>query len=464
MDAKIAEFTQQLRNRGLTVSTAELMDALRAVQNLGLADARLVRETLRCTLVKRQRDIEVFEELFERFFFGERTLLDQSEKRFQGQLRLSESALAELLQRIDALQREAGVELSALTLSLLRGDLRSLWRELHKALTQAMRADNGEASSIPAESMRDTLDWGRIERELDALKGTAEASSWEEGARRDLERYLQYRLDQLSQLVRRLVERPSESAGTRRALPGQLLDKSFAHYSEDDVRRMHEVIRRLAQHFKNLLAIRRKRAARGRLDLKRTLRENLQYGGLPVRIQWDRKRRIKPQVVVLCDISDSVLNASRFMMQFVYSMQELYTKVRSFVFVSDIAEVTHLFRDAPIQEAVEAALKGDVINVFEHSNFGHAFRLFQASHLDAVNRQTTVIIMGDGRNNYYPANEWALREIGQRAKHVFWLNPENESTWGIGDSEMPRYMEYCSRVEECRNIQQLFNFIERIAR
>lgn len=460
MDAKLVEFTQRLREHGLAVSTAELMDALRAVQALGLSDPRLLKETLRCTLVKRKRDVEVFEELFERFFFGSQHVLEDTEERFNGQMRMSAEALERLLERLEQLEREAGVELSPVTESLIRGDLRSVWHELHKALADAERA----ASPDPAGAMRQQLDWERIGRDVDDLNGAAARFSWEDGERGELERYLRYRLNQLTQLVRRLSDRSSNSARRPVSMPGEFLDKPFAHYSEEDVRRMHEVIRRLAQHFKNLVAIRRRRAARGRLDLKRTLRENLQYGGVPIRIQWDRKRRIKPQVVVLCDISDSVLNASRFMMQFVYSMQELYTKVRSFIFVSDIAEVTHLFRDAPIEQAVEAALKGDVINVFEHSNFGHAFRLFHARHLDSVNRQTTVIIMGDGRNNYYPANEWALREIRDHAKQLFWLNPENESTWGIGDSEIPRYMEYCDKVEECRNIQQLFSFIDRLAR
>ena len=464
MDAKLVDFTHHLRQVGLTVSTAELLDALRAVQRLGLSDPQLVKDTLRCTLVKRDRDVEVFDQAFERFFFGGQFILEDAEKRFNSQMRLSGEALAQLKERIrELLSKEADIEVSTITASLLRGDLGSMQHELLRNIAEALRSAEGAEESLDLlQDLLGRLGWDQINRELGDLKAAARLS-WDEKEQAEFERYLEHRLNQLRQLVRRFLDGSIEPAQPRQR-GNQFDEKSFAHYTEEDVRRMHEVMKRLARHFKNLLAVRRKKAARGHLDLKRTLRRNLQYGGVPVHIHWNHKRRAKPQVVVLCDISDSVLNASRFMMQFVYSIQELYSKVRSFVFVADVAEVTHLFKDAPIDEAVEAALKGDVINVFEHSNFGRTFRLFYDHHLDSINRRTTIIIMGDGRNNYNPAHAWALREMQKQAKQLLWLNPESTSTWGLGDSEIPRYMEYCDRVEECRNVQQLCGFVERLAR
>ncbi|MGH7768587.1 MAG: VWA domain-containing protein, partial [Candidatus Binatia bacterium] len=174
------------------------------------------------------------------------------------------------------------------------------------------------------------------------------------------------------------------------------------------------------------------------------------------------EKKEKPQVVVLCDISDSVLNASRFMLQFVYSIQDLYSKVRSFVFVSDIGEVTRLFEENEIQRAIEMALRGDVIDVYSHSNFGRAFELFYREHFAAVTSKTTFLIIGDGRNNYNRANDWVLKEIRSKAKQLIWLNPESRMTWGYGDSEMDRYRPYCHVVEECRSIGQLYKIIDRI--
>jgi uncharacterized protein with von Willebrand factor type A (vWA) domain len=208
--------------------------------------------------------------------------------------------------------------------------------------------------------------------------------------------------------------------------------------------------------------VRRKKAARGRFNVKETLRKNLQYGGVPFQIQIDRRKKTKPQVMVLCDISDSVLNASRFMLQFVYSVQDLYAKVRSFVFVSDLGEVTQLFEENDIQQAVETALKGDVIDVFSHSNFGRAFEKFYQEYFSAITSKTTVLIIGDGRNNYNRPNEWVLKEIQQKAKQLIWLNPENHMTWGVGDSEMPRYAPYCDVAEECRNLNQLHKIVDLI--
>jgi len=225
---------------------------------------------------------------------------------------------------------------------------------------------------------------------------------------------------------------------------------------------MKEAVAKLAQRLKNIVSIRRRHAKRGTFDLQDTLRKNLQYGGVPFKIQFDRRIRDKPQVIVLCDVSDSVRNVSRFMLQFVYSLQDLYSRVRSFIFVSEIGEITRLFEEQEINEAIEHSLTGGIINVFAHSDFGRAFRLFHRDYIAAVNNKTTVIILGDARNNYNLPHEWVLKEIRQRAKQLIWLNPENRLTWGFGDSEMDRYVPYCDIVEECRNLNQLYRVIDHL--
>jgi uncharacterized protein len=166
--------------------------------------------------------------------------------------------------------------------------------------------------------------------------------------------------------------------------------------------------------------------------------------------------------MVLCDVSDSVRNVSRFMLQFVYSLQDLYSKVRSFIFVADVGEITRLFQEQDINDAIHTALHGNIINVYAHSDFGRAFKAFHRDFLPAVNKRTTVLILGDGRNNYNLPHEWVLRDVQQRAKQVIWLNPENRMTWGFGDSEMDRYAPYCTLVEECRNLNQLYRVIDRV--
>jgi uncharacterized protein with von Willebrand factor type A (vWA) domain len=262
-------------------------------------------------------------------------------------------------------------------------------------------------------------------------------------------------------LVRGELQRQDVTRGDQQRMQA-LSEKSFYYLSEDEIRRMQEAVTKLARRLRNVVSIRRKRARRGKFDSNDTLRKNLQYGGVPFRIVFDRKRKDKPQVMVLCDVSDSVRNVSRFMLQFVYSLQDLYSKVRSFIFVADMGEITRLFQEQDINDAIEAALHGNVINVYAHSDFGRAFKAFHRDFLPAVNKRTTLIILGDGRNNYNLPHEWVLRDVQQRAKQVIWLNPENRMTWGFGDSEMDRYAPYCTLVEECRNLNQLYRVIDHL--
>ncbi|MFQ5902374.1 MAG: VWA domain-containing protein, partial [Candidatus Binatia bacterium] len=310
------------------------------------------------------------------------------------------------------------------------------------------------------------LELCRVEQELENFRAVALELGAEGEALERISPYVDRRLQDLAQMIRDIMGRELKKNGAaypERGQPDYLFQKSFAYYTEEDIRRMNEAVTRLAQRFKSILSARRKRARRGRFDVKDTLRRNLQYGGVPFQIQLDRRKREKPQVIILCDISDSVLNASRFMLQFVYSLQDFYNKVRSFVFVSDIGEVTKLFEENEIHRAIDMALKGEVINVYTHSNFGRAFELFYREYLSVVSGKTTFLIIGDGRNNYNRPNEWVLKGIQQKAKQLIWLNPESRLTWGFGDSEMPRYAPYCDVAEECRNINQLYKVIDRIA-
>src|SRR5439155_81456 len=366
MNEKLLEFSNLLRRNGLRVSLAENMDSFRALSVVGLGDRETVRATLRASMVKRTIDIPAFEQLFALFFSGLADAIAEATAATRGALGLDDPDFQRLLEELERLLRERGIELSPLARALLAAD------------------------------------GGRLER---------------------------------------LLREASE-----RARVGDI----------------QEAFQKLAQRLRNVISIRRRRARRGKFDPSGTLRRNLQYGGVPFRIVWDHRKKEKPQVMVLCDVSDSVRNVSRFMLQFVYSLQDLYSKVRSFVFVAEVGEITRLFEDQDINQAIETALRGDVINVYAHSDFGRAFKAFHRDHIAAVNKRTTVIVLGDARNNYNLPHDWVLKEIRQRAKQLIWLNPENRMTWGFGDSEMDHYAPHCSLVEECRNLGQLYRVIDRL--
>jgi uncharacterized protein len=466
MEERIIEFAGVLRRNGIRVSLSENMDAFRALELIGIGDPLLFRNALRTTLVKRAGDLKPFDELFDFYFLGIGQALDALDRHIMEELGLTPEQFQDMLDQIQRLLKEMEGDLSELSKALLGNNRGELERLLREAMQQEI--ENGTPDSFrftPYTRMAARLQLDRTQSEIERFKAMLQMLGETGEDLQKVMRYLDERMRDLNRLLREIIQQEQRKKGFEPRDSSQrssLADKSFAFYTEDDIRRMNDAVARLAQRLKNRLSVRRKKATRGRFDVKKTLRKNLQYGGVPFNIQLDRRKKTKPQVMVLCDISDSVLNASRFMLQFVYSIQDLYTKVRSFVFVAEIGEVTKLFEENDIQTAVEAALKGDVIDVFSHSNFGRAFEQFYKNFFAAVNGKTTVLIIGDGRNNYNRPNDWVLREIQQKAKQLIWLNPESRMTWGIGDSEMPRYVPYCHVAEECRSINQLYRIVDLI--
>jgi uncharacterized protein with von Willebrand factor type A (vWA) domain len=239
-----------------------------------------------------------------------------------------------------------------------------------------------------------------------------------------------------------------------------LAHKPFGALDERELAELRDEVMRLGRKLKQLASLRPKVERRGRLDARRTLRRSLSTGGVPFVLKHKKRRIDKPQLVVLCDISDSVRHVSRFMLQLVYLLQELFKKVRSFVFVSDLGECTTLFKEHELFRAIDLAYGGGVVNVYANSNFGRAFRLFEQRYLDAVTDKTTVIVIGDARNNYNPPEAGALAAIHERARRLFWLNPEPPLSWSFGDSAMRDYEPYCDRVEVVNNFASLAKVVD----
>jgi hypothetical protein len=468
---KILEFTNILRKSGIRVSTAEAIDAFQALDELSIEDREIFRDALRTTMVKRGEEVPTYDELFELYWSG---FYDNLRETF-GDAANSLSGLGidleELLKRIaEQIQNMQGdpSELSELARAMLTADL--------SVLEQLIRAAAEQAGSGRIENFlqlgffsRRTLEQMNAEgavqelRDLAARLEAAGMSPEEVGALRRL-------IDALMEAARRAVR-----AFTERELQKQnhdymekfrretLLEKSFYHLTEDEIRKMREVVERLAQKIKNILSIRRRRLKRGKLDLHQTLRRNMSHGGIPFELVFKQRKKDRPKLVILCDISSSVANVSRFMLQFVYSLQEAFTKIRAFVFVAELGEVTHVLQEGEIGQAIEKVLDGgDVINVYTRSNFGHAFHHFWQNFLSAIDAKTTVLILGDARNNYNDPRAWCLRDIHNKAKNVVWLNPESPSAWGFGDSVMDKYLPYTDITEECRNLRQLSAMVDRL--
>ncbi|HYD50049.1 MAG TPA: VWA domain-containing protein, partial [Terriglobales bacterium] len=392
MEDKLIAFIDLLRQNGVRASMAENLDALRAVGAVGFGEREVLRDTLRATLVKRGIDVPVFDELFELYFGGLGKTLRGVESGSQQAMQLEDSDYQQLLDRLSELLEDLGIELSPLAERLLKSDSGQLERMLRQAATEVQleKIQRSFQEGRYSHSIAQQIGLTPLAAELDKLKEDLGQTDIDAELHARLRELIERRLRDLTELIKRMVrlelEKNDPNARENQRLRS-LGEKNFYYLSEDEIRRMKEAVTKLAQRLKNVVAIRRRRGKRGKFDVKDTFRKNLQYGGVPFRIQFDRRIKDKPQVMVLCDVSDSVRNVSRFMLQFVYSLQDLYSRVRSFIFVSDLGEVTRLFDESEISDAIDEAMSGDIINIFAHSDFGRAFKTFHRDFLPAVNQR-----------------------------------------------------------------------------
>jgi uncharacterized protein with von Willebrand factor type A (vWA) domain len=467
MQKKIVEFTNLLRKSGVRVSVAEAIDAFSALDELTLEERALMKDTLRTTMVKRSDDIQTYDRLFDLFWSGFHDALREEMTRALSALG-GEIDLDQLMEMLQELLEGMDVDLSELARAMLTLDANLLEQQIRDAAEEAGidRIQNmlqiGFFSRRMLEQMNLEGAGGELSDLLDRLR---EAGLGEEELEQ-LGRLMQALQDAVRRSARRFTEQELDKQNhdyLERFRREQLQEKSFYSLTEEDIRKMREVVARLAQKLKNIISIRRKRERKGKFDLKATMRRNMSHGGVPFELIFKQRKKERPKVVVLCDISSSVANVSRFMLQFVYSLQEAFTKIRSYVFVAELGDVTQVFHDNEMYEAIDLALEGgDVINVYTRSNFGYAFHTFWRDHLHTVDSRTTVVVIGDARNNYNDPRAWCLREIHQKAKNLVWINPESPGAWGFGDSVMDRYLPYCSVAEECRNLKQLSRLVDRL--
>ena len=350
MDDKLVEFAHLLRENGIKVSAAENMDTFAALGLIGIRHRQTFKDALRATLVKRMVDIPVYDELFDLFFTGLGEIIKAAGASTMAAMEMTEEEFQRFLEQVEEALKNMGMDLSELARALLTNNTGQLERQLREA-AQGANLQNIQRSFQEgqfANALAQLLGFGQLAQELNALKEALQRAGLSPQLVEQLAAYIDRRLQDLAHMVRSYVRAELEKRDPQvreQQRMRSLADKSFYYLSEDEIRKMKEAVAKLAQRLKNVIAIRRKRAKRGHFDLQQTLRRNLQYGGVPFRIVLDRRKKEKPQVVILCDVSDSVRNVSRFMLQFVYSVQDLYSRVRSFIFVADIGEVTRCLRN-----------------------------------------------------------------------------------------------------------------------
>jgi uncharacterized protein with von Willebrand factor type A (vWA) domain len=464
-------FVHELRAAGLPVSMTENLDAMRALEHIPFDDRASLKAALGATLVKHHGHWAVFETVFDVYFSLFSAGIDNEE----GEAGDGEGVDWEQMRAaMEAMGAGAMGDVSNEDLArMLLDALMQMDREQLRALAAA--AVSRFAGMEPGRPVGGAYYLYRTLRQLDAeglveqmLEQAREAGKVGEGAfderlaREDMEG----RLKVLKQLIeaeirRRLVADRGVEAMARTLRKPLPEDIDFMHASRDEMQALQRSIYPLTRALAARLAQRRRHRHRGQLDFRQTVRHSLSYGGVPAEPKFKRPRPSKPEIMVIADISGSVASFARFTLQFVYAMQSEFSKVRSWVFIDGVDEVTRFFEESDdIQQAVTRVnTEADVVWVDGHSDYGHAFEMWHERHIREVTNKTSVIILGDARNNYHAAQAWTLAEIRKRSRRLYWLDPEPLGYWDTGDSIVSEYAVFCDGVYECRNLRQLQKFV-----
>jgi len=461
-------FVHELRSSGLPVSMTENLDAMRAVEMVGLEDRTRFKSALSATLIKHVQHQRAFDTVFDVYFAlvgpgadpdayaddGGPPIEGELGMRAEGGGAMGEMDPADLAKALlDALQtmdRDALRRLASMAVTMFAGmepgrpvggtyylyrTLRQLDFDGMAAELMGRAADSGEP---PEGELADRLAQEEMQARLKELRDLVE-----------------------DEIRRRLVEDRGVEAMARTLRKPLPEDVDFMHATKEEMAALQRAIYPLTRALAARLAQRRKRRNRGQLDFRKTVRQSLSYGGVPAEPVFRQQRVSRPEIMVVADISGSVASFARFTLQFVYAMASQFSKVRSWVFIDGIDEVTHFFQESDeISEAIHRVnTEAQVVWVDGHSDYGHAFGVFRDRHLLEVTKKTSVILLGDARNNYHSPNNEVVRQLSDRAKHVYWLNPEPRGYWDTGDSIVSQYGMYCDGVFECRNLRQLEQFV-----
>jgi uncharacterized protein with von Willebrand factor type A (vWA) domain len=461
-------FVHELRAAGLPVSMTENLDAMRALEHVPLADRESFKAALGATLVKHHRHWKAFETVFDVYFALYRSGPGGDDDPNSAQSEASGQAQ----------NGAAGGDLSPEELAeMLMAALMAMNEELMRQVAAA--AVTRYAGMEPGRPVGGTYYLYRTLRQLDLdgvlekmlqraqMQGDNDGEGQGDGlADRLLREEFQARIDKLkkeieAEIRRRLVADRGAAAMAKTLRTRLPEDVDFMHASREEMSALQKAIYPLTRALAARLAQRRKRMRRGHLDFRRTVRHSLSYGGVPAEPKFRNPRPSKPEVMVVADISGSVASFARFTLMFVYAMASEFSRVRSFVFIDGIDEITRFFDESDdVADAVHRVnTEADVIWVDGHSDYGHAFEVFWNKWGKDITPKTSVIILGDARNNYHASQTWVLKEIRNRARHLYWLDPEPRSYWDTGDSIVSEYGVHCDGVHECRNLRQLERFV-----
>jgi len=443
--AKLLGFCEELRGEGVAVGTSEILDAFAALEQVAWTSREDFREALAATIAKSQEDRRVFELLFERWFFRAAEAeavsrgVEERERRYEGGEQIDLDQLREQV-------RQAIVEGD-------EGEMRDLAR-----LAIAAFGRQGEGSGVVG------VDVQRIRRTLGlsagqqppAGDGATELPPIDRDQLNAFERHLRRELE------RELIERTSTLPPSR---PLAELDRALPTSPTQDLAAVHRAVSQMKRRLATLGHEQRGQRRGRTVDVRRTMRASLETGGVPMHLRYRPKRPRRPEIYVLCDVSTSVTSASVFFLSVLHALHDSFRKLRSFVFIERISEVTDVFeheRDFRVI-AQRISSEGGVADVSGYTDYGRVWLEFLGEISDDLDPRSTVIVLGDARTNGREPHAEVFAQVAERAGRLFWLNPEPRLYWNYGDSVMAAYERHCDGAFECWTTRHLENFVNVVA-
>jgi uncharacterized protein len=442
---RLLEFTGALRNAGVPVAVSEDMDALKAAAYVPWEDREALKAAFAATMVKNAAHKPAFDTLFDLYFGAGRGPEALDERDAEDEPQEPEDYLDELFR------------------ALLAGDASAMRDLARRAVAQFGRVEGTRTGSpyfqyrvfrvIDLEAMLARLMEDVAGREL----GPLEERLWQDEFEA---RVKQFREEVEAEVRRRLAEHRGAEQVARHAVRPLPEDLEFVRATGDEIAQLRRAIRPLARKLATRLAFKRKAGRRGRLDVRKTMRHSLSTGGVPFETHFRARHVHKPELFLICDISGSVSAFARFTLMFVHAFQAQFSRVRSFVFVDTLDEVTRFFENADFVDAVDRMnAEADVVWLDGHSDYGTSLERFWIRYGGEVGPRSSVVVLGDARNNYRASGAWVLKELGKRARKVYWLNPEPKRYWDTGDSIASEYARHADGMVEVRNLKSLQRFV-----
>lgn len=437
MQRQLEDFLRALRSADVQVTPSEAIDAHQAVAAIGYGDRALFKDALCATLAKTSDEVARFDTCFETFFqrddFAAPSGAAERPSEGEAPRDLADLLLADdqagLAQLMEAAAQRAGVSEIRLSTQRPRYTRRLLEEMGLRDLELRISADRRAGGAAGA----------RAER-LTELRAALNA--------------------QAARYVERQHELYAKESG-RKTREELLALRNLADLDPDDIALMQSLVRRMAKRLAARYSRQQRKARKGKLNVGKTLRRSMGYGGVPFEVVWKTEKVSKPKIIAICDVSKSVAATAHFLLLFLYSLNEVVEKLDAFAFSGRMIHVGDILDEHNVEKAIAEVLKQIG---FQQTDYGQALADFEKDYMGDIDRRTTIIMLGDGRSNYANPRLDIMRDIEQRSRAVIWLNPEPESYWGSGDSEMPRYRRFCHVAKTCNTLKQLERIIDDVLR